>query len=142
MSNLNTKSWDVVSSCRAAPNPPSFVLRIFPKTALEESLFLCLSACACVFSRIRLFAIPHTAACQAPLSMECSRQGILEWVAISYSRGSSRPEDQTQVSCSVCTGRWHCATLELINSKASGVTDCDNHHFTIYMYIKTPCCTP
>ena len=24
---------------------------------------------------------------------------ILEWVAISFSRGSSRPRDQTQVSC-------------------------------------------
>ena len=29
---------------------------------------------------------------------------ILEWVAISFSRGSSRPRDQTQVSCIV--GRY------------------------------------
>ena len=36
---------------------------------------------------------------QAPLSMGFSRQGILEWVAISFSRGSSRPRVQTQVPC-------------------------------------------
>ena len=30
---------------------------------------------------------------------------ILEWVAISSSRGSSPPRDQTSVSCSFCTGR-------------------------------------
>ena len=42
-------------------------------------------------------------------SMDCSPPGssihgilqarVLEWVAISFSRGSSRPRDQTQVSC-------------------------------------------
>ena len=32
-----------------------------------------------------------------------SQARILEWVAISFSRGSSRPRDQTWVSC---TGRW------------------------------------
>ena len=31
--------------------------------------------------------------------------GILEWVAISYSRGSSRPMDQTHVSSVSCIGR-------------------------------------
>ena len=39
---------------------------------------------------------------------------ILEWVAISYSRGSSRPRDQTCV-CWVSIGRqvlYRCATLE------------------------------
>ena len=29
---------------------------------------------------------------------------VLEWVAISFSRGSSRPRDQTWVSC--IAGRW------------------------------------
>ena len=43
--------------------------------------------------------------------MDCSLPGfsvyaifqarVLEWVAISFSRGSSRPRDQTQVSCIV-----------------------------------------
>ena len=48
-------------------------------------------------------------------SMDCSPPGssvhgifqarILEWVAISYSRGSSRPRDQTHISCIFCIGR-------------------------------------
>ena len=32
-----------------------------------------------------------------------SQAGILEWVAISFSRGSSQPRDRTRV---FCTGRW------------------------------------
>ena len=39
---------------------------------------------------------------------------ILEWIAITFSRGSSQPWDQTHVSC---TGRWflyHCATWEAL----------------------------
>ena len=31
---------------------------------------------------------------------------ILEWVAVSFSRGSSWPRDQAQVSCISCIGRW------------------------------------
>ena len=40
---------------------------------------------------------------------------ILEWVAISFSRGSSWPRDRTWVSCISCIGRqvlYHCATWE------------------------------
>ena len=44
-------------------------------------------------------AIPWTIACQAPLSMGILQARILEWVARPSSRGSSRPRDQTQVSC-------------------------------------------
>ena len=38
---------------------------------------------------------------------------ILEWIAIPFSRVSSRPKDQTCVSCISCIGRqilYHCAT--------------------------------
>ena len=38
---------------------------------------------------------PWTVACQAPLSMGFFQGRILEWVAISSSRGSSWPRDQT-----------------------------------------------
>ena len=31
---------------------------------------------------------------------------ILEWVAISSSRGSSRPRDRTRVTCVSCIDRW------------------------------------
>ena len=36
-----------------------------------------------------------TVALQAPLSIEFSRQELLEWVAIPFSKGSSQPGDQT-----------------------------------------------
>ena len=62
--------------------------------------------------------------------MDCSPPGssvrvisqarILEWVAISFSRGSSQPRNQTQVSRVFCTGRWilyRCATREVISSQ-------------------------
>ena len=41
---------------------------------------------------------PWTRACQAPLSMGILQARILEWVAVPFSRGSSQPRDQTQVS--------------------------------------------
>ena len=48
---------------------------------------------------------------------------ILQWVVISYCRGSSSPTDQTRVSCVFCIGRcilYHCATWEaLTNLEAS-----------------------
>ena len=40
---------------------------------------------------------------------------ILEWVAIPFSRGSSRPRGRTHVSCVSCIGRWilhHCTIWE------------------------------
>ena len=57
------------------------------------------AAAAQLLSRVRLFATPWTVAPQAPLSMGILQARILEWVAISSSRGSSQPRDRTQVSC-------------------------------------------
>ena len=50
-------------------------------------------------SRVRLFATLWTVALQALPSNGILQARILEWVAISFSRGSSQPRDQTQVSC-------------------------------------------
>ena len=44
-------------------------------------------------------ATPWTAARQALLSMGILQARILEWVATPSSRGSSRPRNQTRVSC-------------------------------------------
>ena len=55
---------------------------------------LCLS-----FSRVRLFATPHTVAHQAPLSMGIFRARILEWVVMPSSRRSSQSRDRSQVPC-------------------------------------------
>ena len=50
-------------------------------------------------SRVRLFATPWTVGSPPGSSVHGILQArILEWVAISFSRGSSRPRDQTQVS--------------------------------------------
>ena len=54
-------------------------------------------------SCVQLFATPWTVAYQASPSMGFSVHGILqarilEWVTISFSRGSSQPRDQTRVS--------------------------------------------
>ena len=41
-----------------------------------------------VLSHVRVFVTPQTVAHQAPLSLEFSRQEMLEWVAISFSNHS------------------------------------------------------
>ena len=53
--------------------------------------------CVYVLSHIKLFATPWTVAHWAPLP-GIFQAGILEWVAISYSRVSSQPRDRTHVS--------------------------------------------
>jgi len=55
--------------------------------------------------------------CSSPDPSVCGifQARILEWVASSYSRGSSRSRDQTRVSCVSCIGRqilYHCTTWE------------------------------
>ena len=59
--------------------------------------------------------------CSPPDSSVCGifQVRILEWVATSYSRGSSQPRDQTQVSLVSCIGRcllYHCAAGTFISS--------------------------
>ena len=44
---------------------------------------------------------------QALPSMEYVQARILEWVAIPFSRGSSPPKDQTQVSCTALSFELH-----------------------------------
>ena len=52
-----------------------------------------------LLSYVRLFAIPWTVACLPGPSVHGIFQArLLEWLAISFSRGSSQPGDQTQVS--------------------------------------------
>ena len=82
---------------------------------LERSLGGLGACCplACALGRVRLPLTPWSAAHQAPLSMRASQARILERIAISYSRGSSRPREQTLTSCISCTGRrilYHCTT--------------------------------
>ena len=58
-----------------------------------------LSVCVKSLSRVQLFATPWTVCSPSGSSVHGILQArILEWVAISFSRGSSQPRDRTQVS--------------------------------------------
>ena len=66
----------------------------------------CLTLCLCDL---------WTVALQAPLSMEFFQAIILQWVAISFFKGSSWPRDQTCVSYTSCIARrvlYHWAIWE------------------------------
>ena len=67
-------------------------------------LFLCVCVCVCVRARapsgVGIFATLSTVAHQVLFQTR-----ILEWIAISSSRGPSRPRDQARVSCISCIGR-------------------------------------
>ena len=58
-----------------------------------------------MLGHVQLFVTPWTAAHQAPLSMEILQAGILEWLAMPSSRGSSQSRDQTHISYVSCVGR-------------------------------------
>ena len=60
-----------------------------------------------LLSSVQPFCQPVDVAHQVPLSTGFPRQRLLEWVAISFPRGSSRPRDTTWPSClSFFTGRF------------------------------------
>ena len=59
--------------------------------------------CVCVHTCVRAQSCPslcdpRTVTHQAPLSMEFSQARILDWIVISFTRGSSWPRDQTRIS--------------------------------------------
>ena len=58
----------------------------------------CVLCCAWSLSCVQLFMTPWTVAHQAPLSMGILQAGILEWVAMPSSRGSSQPRHWTHGS--------------------------------------------
>ena len=63
--------------------------------------------CVQLLSHIWLFVTPWTIAHQTLLVHGIFQARILEWVAISFSRGSSRSRDQTCISCISCiAGRF------------------------------------
>ena len=69
-------------------------------------LLRCSTVLTCVlscFSHVWLCATLWTISCQAPLSMEFSRQGY--WSGLPFPT-PSRPRDRTHVSYISCIGRW------------------------------------
>ena len=59
-------------------------------------MYMC---CVWLLSCVQIFVTPWTVAYQLPPSMGILQARILEWVVMPFSRGSSQPRDQTQVSC-------------------------------------------
>ena len=77
--------------------------------------FLNWSVCVCSVAQSCL-TLCDPMDCSPPVSSGIFQARILEWVAISYCKGSSQPRDWTQISCISCTGRWilyHWATFDL-----------------------------
>ena len=73
----------------------------FAKTSYDFFLspYLYVPLCAQSLSQVWFFVVQWTVAFQAPLPAHGILQArILEWVAVSFSRGSSQPRDQTHVS--------------------------------------------
>ena len=105
--------------------PAQYVTQVWaenPVTAFQKA-YVCVCVCVC-------------AQLTVGYSMDCSPPGfavhgilqvrILEWVVISYSRGSSRPRDWTHISCIGRQVLYPCATWEvslerLIRSKMSSI---------------------
>ena len=102
-------SGDVVNIASLLYNPSSNVLilwlqvkNIFLYSLKKIFYWICMLNCWTVFDSVT----PWTVARQVK---------ILEWVTISYPRGSSWPRDWTHISCISCIGReilYHCATWE------------------------------
>ena len=81
-----------------------------------------------VFSRVEPLCDPMD--CSPPgTSVHGISQGrILEWVAISSSRGSSQPRDWTHISCLGQQILYHCATWEtLYQTHGIAKIDCVSH---------------
>ena len=91
---INYEMWDDTVT--------EFIKTLNVKTSFQKyiSRYVCMYVCA--LSRVRLFVIPGTVARQTTL---CPWD-FPGWVAISFSRGSFRPRDQTCISCVPCIGRW------------------------------------
>ena len=95
-SNLGCMQWErSLSHCTSREIPLSLL-------HLNKSLSNC--CCCCVAAKVHLILFDPKDCSQPGSSFQGILQArILEWVAISFCSGSSRPKDQTHVSC---ISRW------------------------------------
>ena len=87
---------------------------MYPVNSFFNCLHL-LCVCAQSLSCVQLFATPCSP--QGSSAREIFQTRRLEWVAISYSRRSSRSRDRTHISCVSCTGRWTLTLCHLGSSQ-------------------------
>ena len=73
------------------------------------------SPCAQLLSCVQLFGTPMYCNPTGSSVHVIFQERIVEWIAISFSRGSSQPRDQTCISWVSCIGTWilyHCTIWE------------------------------
>ena len=80
----------------------AFIFLVSPKTQYSDR-------CVYVLGHVQLFATPWTIGSSVH---GISQARILEWIAISYSRRSSRPGNWTQISSIGRRILYHCTTWE------------------------------
>ena len=102
--------WDTIFSPGDLPDPgiehasPALTGGFFTISSTWEALNIFMWKWKCyLLSCVQLFVTLWTVVCQDPISMELSRQEYWKDIYILFSKGSSWPSDQTQVS--VITGR-------------------------------------
>ena len=84
------------------------------KYASHINTYMFIKRCICIYTRMGAQSLQLCPTLCNP--MDCSSPGssvhgilqarILEWIAVSSSRGSSQHRDRTLVSYVSCTGRW------------------------------------
>ena len=91
---------------------PLALLIRFQRINLSEQTVSESICCCCLVTKLCLFCVPMDCSPPGPSVHGIFQARILEWVATSFSRGSSPFRDQTCISC---IGRWilyHWATWE------------------------------
>ena len=100
-----TKNWTLLSN---------FNFPFLTELPWCQSQFFPAVLFPCAWSPSCVFMTPRTVARQAPLSMALLQARVLEWVAVSFSRGSSWPRDPTCISCIGRQILYHWATWEAL----------------------------
>ena len=101
--------WDHPNTGTEATSPASSTGRWILYQWVTGEVQSCCMCCAvlCLVAQLcPILCTAKTAACQGPLSMGILQPRILEWFAISPSRGSFWPRNQTHISYVSCIGKW------------------------------------
>ena len=99
----------------------SFLNEVFIRVYIY--IYIYIYICVCVLVAQSSLTLCDPMDCSPPSSSvhEIFQARILDWVAISFSRGSSQPRDQTQVSCNI----YIYNIISSVNSDRIGVVRVD-----------------
>ena len=95
-------------------NPASVPVHSSSLSLCSVCVHACKLSCSIMFDSLQLHWSPPGSSVHG-----ISQARILEWVAISYSKGSFRPRDRISISCVSCIARqifYLCATWEALCS--------------------------